>query len=662
MRRSYPDPLRLAPTSPLKRIAQSHSQAVSTSPSVNEMYIMGEGDDDWVDAELKGKKSSTVPRILRPARGGRGHDPAGALGTKSGELALRCPACPRPNVNLPDNWENEPSASSCKYTMNLAFDACFRLKRRDISNEIRDPGLGTGLSYFVEPTPYHKYIETIKDQKEMSSCSKLAAIDHANTKFARGYAVTGVVMGVCTRHEFVQPNGVADLQRGERFGNVDWVFLSILRHLELQLRFLISYDIACQWCKRLFERVDALPFQLSLVLVSTLFRFVVPKLHILGHIAKCQAEFSLNYTPGSGQADGESIERAWSNIGACGANTRVCGPGARADQLDDHFGFWNWGKMITLGDTLRRRLDKALLERERQHDSFLEFSIHQEERLAAWKAMVVAYEADDKSDNPYEPRIEGMSESQVRAQLEEAEEEDEKNGRWQPISEISPATFMAELLDLEHEQARRTGTSPPTNPWTMFSRREPPWPEWVWPPAVQFNAAKASGRHAGSGPMRKEMERTWALRKARWSFPFVGFTVADSCIGLRIEWTKAWGRDRRWSEEVVILTEETRRVPLSFDHLANTWLCRAEMVTGREELTNDEREGLVAYAVSQSDTFHNLARRAEDSATQPRMPKGARTTEIHEVMEDDAVGEQIEQQIDELELGNASDEDEEEEG
>nr|GAT53432.1 predicted protein [Mycena chlorophos] len=106
------------------------------------------------------------------------------------------------------------------------------------------------------------------------------------------------------------------------------------------------------------------------------------------------------------------------------------------------------------------------------------------------------------------------------------------------------------------------------------------------------------------------------------------------------------------------------------------------MVTGREQLTNDEREGLVAYAVSQSDTFHNLARRAKDSATQPRIPKGARRPRFMKwytvlwdgvrvrgrcveggftEMEDDVVGEQIEQQVDEMELGNASDEEEEEE-
>lgn len=41
-------------------------------------------------------------------RGGRGHDPTGAAGTKDGELAVVCPSCPLPGINLPDDWESAP--------------------------------------------------------------------------------------------------------------------------------------------------------------------------------------------------------------------------------------------------------------------------------------------------------------------------------------------------------------------------------------------------------------------------------------------------------------------------------------------------------------------------------------------------------------------------
>ena len=43
-------------------------------------------------------------------RGGRGHEDSGIDGTKPGELALLCPACPHPGINLPPDWELAPLA------------------------------------------------------------------------------------------------------------------------------------------------------------------------------------------------------------------------------------------------------------------------------------------------------------------------------------------------------------------------------------------------------------------------------------------------------------------------------------------------------------------------------------------------------------------------
>ena len=39
-------------------------------------------------------------------RAGRGHEPGGVEATSLGELCLRCPACPRPGYNLPENWQS----------------------------------------------------------------------------------------------------------------------------------------------------------------------------------------------------------------------------------------------------------------------------------------------------------------------------------------------------------------------------------------------------------------------------------------------------------------------------------------------------------------------------------------------------------------------------
>ena len=41
-------------------------------------------------------------------RAGRGHDPAGVKATQPEELAVLCPACPHPGINLPDGWKDVP--------------------------------------------------------------------------------------------------------------------------------------------------------------------------------------------------------------------------------------------------------------------------------------------------------------------------------------------------------------------------------------------------------------------------------------------------------------------------------------------------------------------------------------------------------------------------
>ncbi|KAF8882382.1 hypothetical protein CPB84DRAFT_1686701, partial [Gymnopilus junonius] len=42
--------------------------------------------------------------------GGRVHDPMGIEATVQGQLALQCPSCPYPGINLPEGWELAPTA------------------------------------------------------------------------------------------------------------------------------------------------------------------------------------------------------------------------------------------------------------------------------------------------------------------------------------------------------------------------------------------------------------------------------------------------------------------------------------------------------------------------------------------------------------------------
>ncbi|KAF7295904.1 hypothetical protein HMN09_01134400 [Mycena chlorophos] len=392
--------------------------------------------------------------VLLKRRGRFGHTGSRVADTPIGGLALRCPACPRPGVNLPEGWENAAPEDRCLYIMFLALDACFRLKRRMISSERWDPALGAGWAYMVETAAYRAYLLTMTDQKEMSTCSGLAALDYANTKFSCGYSATGVGMGVCARHELVMPTGVGDLQKGERYANMDYIFASIFRHLHLLLRIILSYDIACQWWKELKARLLLLPPLVRLQLALDFIRFVVPKMHIGGHTLNCQHKYSLNLVPGSGQTDAEGIERAWAVVGGLAGSTRVMGPGSRSDALDDHWSFWNWTKVVGLGATLRRRLDVAEVELEKQRAAFQHFSEEQAESVLEWKRMVEEFEADGSRKNPYESTMKGMSEAQVHQQLEEAEAAAEKSAPQMRIHDVGPVAFVVAGLEAEDEQRR----------------------------------------------------------------------------------------------------------------------------------------------------------------------------------------------------------------
>ncbi|KAL1751293.1 hypothetical protein FB107DRAFT_222324, partial [Schizophyllum commune] len=91
--------------------------------------------------------------------------------------------------------------------------------------------------------------------------------------------------------------------------------------------------------------------------------FVIHKLHIHGHHIACQLLYNLAWTWGIGQTDGKGFECPWSFLGALGASLCPMGPGSAADTLDNHMGYWNWLKLISLALLLLCWLANALIAR-----------------------------------------------------------------------------------------------------------------------------------------------------------------------------------------------------------------------------------------------------------------------------------------------------------
>ncbi|KAF9505571.1 hypothetical protein BS47DRAFT_1374298 [Hydnum rufescens UP504] len=266
--------------------------------------------------------------------------PDGVSGTQSGELAILCPACPHPTVNLPNDWKNVPASSQYLYKVFLAIDANFHQK--NALSPLPDPGLGTA------------FVLSHAAQKDMSPhtilmCSGLSALDHANMKDSKGLQATGVGAVVCACHGFLHPLSIRDLQKGECYCNMDYLVFSSICKNELH-QLLFSYNIMCQWWKNLWShRHDKLPSNLQFNHENVHMDHVIPKFHLHAHMKDFR------------HTDREVIERNWSAVNPAANSMKKMSEGSCHDTLDDIWEDLNYRKVITMGKYLSLFLPIAFL-------------------------------------------------------------------------------------------------------------------------------------------------------------------------------------------------------------------------------------------------------------------------------------------------------------
>ncbi|KAH8106476.1 hypothetical protein DFH11DRAFT_1691850 [Phellopilus nigrolimitatus] len=408
--------------------------------------------------------------LILVKRAGRGHDPEGVDATRPGQLALECPACPHPGKNLPNEWVN--SDQPWLYRLVLAIDANFRLKMKD--RGAKDLELGPGWAYFVEDKAYKEEVVKHPAKIERNSCdSTFQAIERATSRVNDGYSVTGVGSIICARNGLVRPNGVADLQKGERYANMDYIFLASIIGIFVNW-LLVSYDISCQWIKNLSSRVSEYPPDMQESYRHVVLTSVVPKFHLNAHGKACQGPFSLNFLKWSARTDGEGIERGWSHINPVATSTREMGPGFRHDTIDDHWSAWNWHKITGLGALLFRKLKEAVEESNvyrKQHNNFT--ATFKTSEIHEWQKMVDSWQNDPHNlPNPYaEPAV-----AKVRLELAKEESSIAQSGI-SLVHEMSPSALIVRALELEDQSrsyvalVRACKTRPQPNQAAMLEER-----------------------------------------------------------------------------------------------------------------------------------------------------------------------------------------------
>ncbi|KAJ6474617.1 hypothetical protein C8R47DRAFT_1221017 [Mycena vitilis] len=392
--------------------------------------------------------------LRRCLRAGRAHDPAGVNATQLGENTVVCWPCPHDGRNLPADWRDVDPRYKFLYMLIVALDANFKLRNRLRTNEINDPSLGPGWGVFVEPTAYKEHLKGYVAEKDVSTCIAFAALLQKETRMTTGLRVSGVGGCVCARHECVRPNGLGDLQKGERYANMDYILMSALAGLTL-LALTVSYDIACQWKKNLPERNSKLDKRIQLDLEKVDVQCGLPVWHAGSHETACEEENSLSIRPGVGKSDGEGVERVWSGIGPAAYHTKDMGLGNRADTLEDKVDYHNHQKNLAQGDALRRKLIVAIAERARQVAAFAEVSATVSKEVKNhWRSLIDTFIRDNSKENPYSlSQADRPTEAQTRLALKAEEEAEARKGN-APIHGTSVTAFLVAGLQLEDTQRR----------------------------------------------------------------------------------------------------------------------------------------------------------------------------------------------------------------
>ncbi|PPQ82041.1 hypothetical protein CVT26_003611 [Gymnopilus dilepis] len=272
---------------------------------------------------------------------------------RQGSMTVRCPACPEVHVNVDKKTIEEAREDEThKYTLFLSIDGNFKLRRKNKRGDPDDVSLNDGRGYFVPSLPYAKYLDHTKNECEDdlyqdNACGHLRALKFRNALRYKNSDVSGVIIVQCARHGFYQPEGMADLKRGEAFRNTDYALARALSDAQDQRWIMVTYDIWCSYHKKLPLRFRKW-FSDMLPMISKI-RGAIPKMHIKNHEVNCQYCWALNYLKYSGETAGELIEACHSEQNGAAASTKEQNPGHRHDSLDGIVNYWNWTKFRTMG-------------------------------------------------------------------------------------------------------------------------------------------------------------------------------------------------------------------------------------------------------------------------------------------------------------------------
>lgn len=138
------------------------------------------------------------------------------------------------------------------------------------------------------------------------------------------------------------------------------VFSALLNTILFDL--ILSYDIACQYGKNFWSRMEALPQYMHLSMDRARVWFKVPNFHLPLHQPVCHSAYSFHYMWGAGRTHGETVEQNWEFINGAAASTKMMALGSWFGTLEDLFAFHNWRRQVSWRNILARRMAENVKE------------------------------------------------------------------------------------------------------------------------------------------------------------------------------------------------------------------------------------------------------------------------------------------------------------
>ncbi|KAI6166492.1 hypothetical protein EDD17DRAFT_1752630 [Pisolithus thermaeus] len=320
---------------------------------------------------------------------GFGHDAEKDPG--DGGLALYCPACPQPGLNLPADWKVWYDRNTVM--RQYVIDGNFTAQHMKMNKPELDVALSDGKGYMVSEGPYQNHLQHSLDSKERSTCSNHRAINAANINKSN-LRSTGIGATACAQHGCFVPTLWWIFKKGRGgYMNTDYsIFNALGCGSERITKVLVIYDIGCQWSVNFWSRVKNSP---SLLLPPAL--EIVPavgKFHLAAHKLSCFPRYSLNFVKGAGHLDGEILETLWAPFNKISPTARSMTQAHRQEVYDDHMRDSNWKKLVGLGEGFspRRTSNKCLEEMNQAYEQLT--AVLDPDKVSGWELDALRAEAD----------------------------------------------------------------------------------------------------------------------------------------------------------------------------------------------------------------------------------------------------------------------------